>query len=474
MWIKPFQAAGKFYLYSAWNNAIHRTSAGPYRHFADHADPGETGMQSRVAAALGLLPDHPVPFEVFPDAMIRTGLARLQREGPVRLVMTVGEACNFRCRYCVFSGVYPYARRHGSGSMPVGTALRALRWYFGFSRRRYGIQFYGGEPLLQLRLIERLVEEARKLAPPGARLRFGLTTNGWLLDDAAIAFLAENAFDLAISLDGPASVHDRYRRTLSGRPTFRRVWNRVRRIREIYPDYFDKQVTFLMTLAPPGRIPEIIEFCRQHSDVFAGKLPGLVTLNEAPPALYEALGVACGRERVDLTSLREQYHAALARGEVPDGLGRAASEVAMRMLVRRSMTSPPVLRISAGQCVPGARCHVTPDGALHMCERANVNLPIGHVDSGFDERGIEGLLRSFSQLIRTHCRDCWAIRLCRRCMADFAEGALLAPDRLAAMCPGRKLALERDLIDYCRARSRDDHCFDDLAAGRDDEDDPAD
>jgi uncharacterized protein len=473
LWIKPFQANGEFYVYSAWSNVIHRISGRLYRYFSNDANPGCHDEQSRVAAALGLLPDRPVPFEVFPEAMIRDGLARLQREGPVRLVMTVTEACNFRCRYCVFSGAYPCARQHAHRGIPVKTACRALQWYFSFPRQRYGIQFYGGEPLLQRRLIGRLVEEARRMVPPGARLRFGMTTNGWLLDDATIAFLAENAFDLAVSLDGPASVHDRYRRTRSGRPTFRRVWDRVRRIRELYPDYFAKQVTFLMTVAPPDRIPEIIEFCQQNLDVFAGKVPGIQTLNDAPPALYEVLEIGSGQGRVDLAELRERYLAQLALGETPDGLSRAASEAAMRMLARRSMISPPILKISAGQCVPGIRCHVTPDGVLQMCERANTSLPIGHVDSGFDERKIEGLLNSFSGLIRAQCLDCWAIRLCRRCIADFAEGAILSQDRLAAICIGRRQALQRDLIDYCRARSRDNHCFDGLAAGENDPEDPA-
>jgi uncharacterized protein len=473
LWIKPFQANGEFYVYSAWSNVIHRISERLYRYFADDADPSCHDEQSRVAAALGLLPDRPVPLEVFPEAMIRHGLARLQREGPVRLVITVTEACNFRCRYCVFSGAYPCARQHANRGISAKTARKALRWYFGFSRQRYGIQFYGGEPLLRRRMIGRLVKEARKMVPTGARLRFGMTTNGWLLDDAAIAFLAENAFDLAVSLDGPASVHDRYRRTLSGRPTFRRVWDRVRRIRALYPEYFAEQVTFLMTLAPPSRVAEIIEFCRQNLDVFAGKVPGIATLNDAPPALYEALEIGSGQERVDLAELREHYLAHLARGETPDGLSRAASEAAMRMLARRSMISPSILTISAGQCVPGIRCHVTPDGALHMCERANTSLPIGHVDAGFDERKIEGLLNRFSGLICAQCRDCWAIRLCRRCIADFAEGARLSPDRLAAICIGRRQALERDLIDYCRARSRDNHCFDGLAADEDNPDDLA-
>jgi uncharacterized protein len=258
-------------------------------------------------------------------------------------------------------------------------------------------------------------------------------------------------------------VNDRYRRTSQGRPTFDRVWNRVQRVRQLFPDYFAKRVHFCMMLAPPDRVGEVVGFMEQHGKVFEKKVPVVLTLEDAPTALYQAIGVAAGERRLDLASLRERYISRLTRGERPDTLCRAVNEPAMARLARRSMTSPKPMTISAGQCVPGARCHVTPDGKLHACERVDPWLPIGHVDTGYDERKIVALLERFARLVRELCRDCWALRLCRKCLADIAEGPHLSPERLSSICAARLRELERDLVDYCRARSEDDHCFDGLA-----------
>ncbi len=462
MWIKPFQAGAEFYLYSAWSNAINRVSPRLYRYFA--SDPSRDESR-RVATALGLLPERTVPLQVFPEETVRDALARLRREGPARVVMTVTEACNFRCRYCVFSGAYPNARSHGTRGMSRDTAFKALRWYFGFPRAHYRLGFYGGEPLLQRRLIESVVEEARKKVPSGSRLSFAVTTNGWLLNDAAVDFLARNAFDLFVSLDGPARVHDRYRCTVTGRPTFDRVWNRISRIRERHPEYFAERVNLSMTSAPPDAVTEILAFAKENSDIFANKVPVFLTIDDSSPRLRQALGIAADESRADGTSLlREQYLSQLARGEQPDGLCRAANEAAMARFARRSMTSLPILKISGGQCVPGARCHVTPDGMLHACERGGQHFPIGNVDTGYDEQKIKSILERYGKLVRAHCADCWAVRLCPKCIVDLGEGPVLAPDRLSAICAGRLRELERDMIDFCRARSRDDHCFDDLVA----------
>ena len=294
------------------------------------------------------------------------------------------------------------------------------------------------------------------------------------MDDAAVAFLARNAFEVFISLDGPARVHDRYRHTAGGRPTFNRVWERVKHIRKKYPDYFAAKVNFCMTLAPPGRISEITEFLVQNGDVFADKVPVVLTLDDAPPALYQALGAGDGENQVDLAALRERYLAQVRRGETPDGICRATNETAMARLARRTMSSPSPLTLPAGQCVPGVRCHVTPDGRLHACERVDTHLPIGNVDTGYDEPQIETILKRFSELVTAQCRDCWAVRLCRKCIVDIAEGKNLSGDRLAAICAGRRLDLERDLADYCRARSSSDSCFDSLTADRGSAYDPLD
>lgn len=450
MWVKCFRADGERYIYSGWSNEIRRADARLYEFFSHPARGPASEEARRTAVRLGLLPQRPIRLEVFTARAVREELGRLQREGPSRMVLTVTEACNFRCRYCVFSGAYRHARQHSTHRMPAETALAALAWYLGFAREEYLIGFYGGEPLLEFGLIRRIVREAKQRLRPGARLAFSVTTNGWLLDDERTGFLAENGFDLFVSLDGPAAVHDRYRRTAGGRPTFSRVWERIQFMRHRYPDYFADHVNFCVMLAPPDRLAEVTGFVAEHTEVFGGKVPVVLALDDPPRALLADMGIGPGEERIHLGALRERYVAAAAAGCRPDGLARGACEAALAAIARRSVSALPALRISGGQCFPGARCHVAPDGTMHICERAGADFPIGHVRTGYGEGQITSLLARYAKMVRERCRDCWAVRLCRKCVVDLAAGRRLSQDRMAAVCVHRRTELARDLADHCR------------------------
>jgi uncharacterized protein len=136
-------------------------------------------------------------LDVFSRETIEEELAVIEREGPQHVVLTVTEACNFRCLYCAYSGAYFQSRQHSAAIMQEDVALRAIRWYMSFVRPNYHIGFYGGEPLLAFRLIKTAVNEARSCLPANAELSFGLTTNGWLLDDRTADFLSDNHFQLS-------------------------------------------------------------------------------------------------------------------------------------------------------------------------------------------------------------------------------------------------------------------------------------
>jgi uncharacterized protein len=86
------------------------------------------------------------------------------------------------------------------------------------------VAWQGGEPtLIGLDFFRRAIALERAYARPGQRILNTLQTNGTLLDDAWAEFLAQNGFLVGISIDGPPDVHDAYRRSKGGRPTFERV-----------------------------------------------------------------------------------------------------------------------------------------------------------------------------------------------------------------------------------------------------------
>ena len=151
------------------------------------------------------------------------------RLGPARafhlMAKPTGAVCNLDCDYCFFlSKEQLYA---GSSFRMPDDVLEA--YLGGLLTAHEGaaevvVAFQGGEPtMMGLEFFARVVDVERQLAAPGQRILNTLQTNATLLDDEWAAFLAEHGFLVGVSIDGPAALHDAYRRDKGGKPTFDRV-----------------------------------------------------------------------------------------------------------------------------------------------------------------------------------------------------------------------------------------------------------
>lgn len=82
----------------------------------------------------------------------------------------------------------------------------------------------GGEPtLLGVDFFRQVVKLQHKYQPKGFEITNTLQTNGTMLNDQWCKFLKENDFLVGISIDGPEKLHDRYRKTRSGKGSFQQV-----------------------------------------------------------------------------------------------------------------------------------------------------------------------------------------------------------------------------------------------------------
>lgn len=110
--------------------------------------------------------------------------------------------CNLRCKYCFADeGAYHAARE----MMSADTAKRAIDFLIENSgvRKVLEVDFFGGEPLMNLDVIKETVAYAKaEAAKRGKRFLFTTTTNGLLLDDDAIRFLNAEMENVVLSLDG--------------------------------------------------------------------------------------------------------------------------------------------------------------------------------------------------------------------------------------------------------------------------------
>jgi len=152
------------------------------------------------------------------------------------MVKPVGAHCNLRCSYCY----YLPTPQQGAPRMSDEVLERFIADYISASPGpEVGFVWHGGEPTLAgLDFYRRAVELQRRYLPDGWTCWNSLQTNGVLLDDRWCAFLAEEGFDVGLSIDGVDWIHDLYRRDDHGAGSYRAAADAITRLRDhgVRPD----------------------------------------------------------------------------------------------------------------------------------------------------------------------------------------------------------------------------------------------
>jgi uncharacterized protein len=139
------------------------------------------------------------------------------------MLKPAGSKCNLYCDYCYYlekSGLYP----NKSQVMSEELLERFIQQYIeSQTQREVMFTWHGGETLMRPLSFYRKAVELQKKYGRGRQIDNSIQTNGTLLNDDWCIFLKENNFLVGISIDGPQTFHDEYRRDKMGRPSFHRV-----------------------------------------------------------------------------------------------------------------------------------------------------------------------------------------------------------------------------------------------------------
>jgi uncharacterized protein len=162
--------------------------------------------------------------------------------------------CNLRCGYCFYIG-----RQRETAPHPRMSDETLERLVSGYMRSRqvasYTFSWQGGEPgLMGVKFFRKAVELQKRYAPPGAVVCNGFQTNGTLITDELATFSAEYKFLFGVSLDGPAQMHDEYRRTVEGRPTHALVMKGIERLERHGVDFNILALVNARTVRQPREI----------------------------------------------------------------------------------------------------------------------------------------------------------------------------------------------------------------------------
>ena len=314
------------------------------------------------------------------------------------LCLHVAHTCNLNCSYC-FASQGKYQGERALMSFEVGKQAFDFLIAHSGTRRNLEVDFFGGEPLMNLDVVKELVAYARSIEKEhNKNFRFTLTTNGVLLDDETTEFLNREMSNVVLSLDGRREVHDRFRRDYMGRGSYDLILPKFQRFvekREGKSYYMRGTYTHHNT-----------DFTK---DIFHMADLGFTELSMEPVVC--APDDPCALTEEDLPILFEQY------------------EILAKEMIKRKKEGRPftfyhyMLDLKNGPCIykritgcgSGTEyMSVTPWGELFPCHQfvGDEKYSLGNVFDGIKRPDVQDEFRSCNAYAREECRDCWAKLYC--------------------------------------------------------------
>ena len=138
----------------------------------------------------------------------------------INLVMNISQDCNLRCTYC-FASTGHYKGKRTLMSKEV--ADKTLTWFFEQAKcsKVLNLHLFGGEPLINIPLVEYIVEKCKILEKEYSKKIFiNVCTNGTILNEKLLKLIKDNEIGMQISIDGPKEVHDKYRPMANGNSSY--------------------------------------------------------------------------------------------------------------------------------------------------------------------------------------------------------------------------------------------------------------
>ncbi len=314
------------------------------------------------------------------------------------MCLNVSHNCSLRCEYCFADGG-SYKTERQNMSFEVAKAAIDLLIKKSGTRRNLEVDFFGGEPLLNMDVVKKTVEYGRsKEAEHGKNFRFTITTNAYSLPDEDIDFFNKEMFNVVLSIDGRKEVHNRVRKTALGGDSFDEALNNALRFRA---SRGDKQYYIRGT------------FTALNKDFAADALflndMGFDQISLEPVVLPSSHRLAIHES--DVPELVEQY------------------ELLAREYIKRRKTNKWfnffhfMIDISGGPCeakrlvgcgAGNEYIAVAPNGNIYPCHQfdGKPEYVIGNVLSGEFDETLPKKFASCNLTTKPKCSECWAKYYC--------------------------------------------------------------
>ena len=324
--------------------------------------------------------------------------AKYSVASPVKaMCLNIAHDCQLRCKYC-FASTGDFGK--GRKLMSLETGKHAIDFLLENSGDRPNLEldFFGGEPLMNFKVVKQIVEYARSREKEfNKKFRFTITTNGLLLDDEKIEFINKEMSNVVLSIDGRKEVNDYFRVLPNGQGCYDMI---IPKYKKLVEGRGDKEYYVRGTFTNRNK-----DF---SNDVFA---------------LYEA-----GFDQISVEPVvgdSDEY--ALTMEDIPE-IFKEYEHLADRIIENEKNGKKFnffhfMIDLDQGPCaikrLRGCGCGndyvaITPDGDIFPCHQfvGIDEYKMGNIDEGTFDQEMKADFAQAHVYSKPECRECWAKFYC--------------------------------------------------------------
>lgn len=347
-----------------------------------------------------------------------------------QIVFEVTDKCNLRCHYCGYGGLYDFYDNRQGANLSFKKAKMLIDYlcelwsspmYTSFNKKVY-ISFYGGEPLLNMKLIKEIISYIQSKSLSHIRFVYTMTTNAVCLEKE-IPFLVKQNVHPLISLDGSAN-NNSYRTFKNNKNSFDLVYKNLKYVQTTYPDYFKNNVGFNAVLHNRNSVKDIFNFITSEFN----KMPQIGELNmmgvredkrkefmqtyrNTVESLYQSENYS-EIEKEMLVNLPKGKNLTHFLHQYTDNVYKTYSDFFIDK--KRYQYLP------TGTCFPFSRkLFVTTSGKILACERIPHEFSLGQVYDDrldLDFQKISDKYNSYFDKMKNQCSKCYRKDGCLQCI----------------------------------------------------------
>jgi len=316
--------------------------------------------------------------------------------------------------------------------MPDSVLQRLIESYMATYQDVYSICWQGGEPTLSgIDFFQDVVNYQKKCRRAHSRISNAVQTNATLIDDDIASLFKRYGFLVGCSLDGPAEIHNRYRRTVSGKPTHGNVMKGIRMLNHHHIPF---NILTLVSQSNVTHAARVYRYLKKMGFTYHQYIPCVEYDSSGNPLSCAITGDEWGRFLCDIFN-----------AWYPQDIDTVSVRNFETILSKKTDNINSV-------CTTGDNCCqyfvVEYNGDIYPCDFfVEKSYKLGNImEDSWHEIQNSRRYRQFGSQKKHWNKKCQACRHLELCAGDCLKNRFYAgrsPEQLSLLCPGLKYFFDR-------------------------------